>query len=158
MPKPTRYIAWIVFTAILPVTGCSNSTPEGEMQKAENSGTTPPPHFVKARITRYYKTPAGVQKTQSKEITDSKEVKRLASFFPEVSKTEKGESESGYGGWKRAADIRFFPEKGDPVDVSVGDPALDTYTCTGGKSDYSVRNPKEFQVYFRKLFAQKVNQ
>ena len=125
------------------------------MQKAENAGTEPTtPHFVKAKITRYHKASNGIPQTESKEITAAREVNRLASFFPEVSKTEKGESEYGYGGWKKAAEIQFFPEKGNPVEVTV-DPALDTYTCTGGKSDYAVRNPKDFQAYLRKLFKTK---
>jgi hypothetical protein len=87
MEKSTRVVAGITLAAIVLCCGCSNSKDESEMRKSEDSGTRPAgPLFVKAKITRYYETPEGVPQQESTEITDPGEVRRLASFFPELSK------------------------------------------------------------------------
>ena len=149
MENRPGFLVGMTLTAIVVFCGCSSSKKENEVQKAKDSGKRQSAsQFVKAKITRYYKTPEGVPQQDSREITGSKEVNRLASYFPGLGKKR----ESNYGsGWQKSADIWFFRDDGSSIRLSVA-PALDTWA--EGNGEWPVRDAKKFQAYFRKLFEE----
>lgn len=148
-----KLLTGLTLAAIVVSCGCSSSTEENRVRNSDDFGKKQPARqFVKVKITRYYKTPEGAPQQDSREITDPKEVNRLASFFPGLG--EKRESDYG-SGWLKSADIWFYRDAENSVRISVA-PALDTWA--EGNGEWPVHGPKKFQTYFRTLFAKNEKQ
>ena len=71
---------------------------------------------------------------QMKQVTDPKEMQRLASFFPGF---DRGRRSDRFGAWERAVDISFVRADGSVVEVTVSY-ELDTWTWGQGRGDLPV--------------------
>ena len=124
------------------VTAKKNQSDPSDTVKSTTKGRTMP-KFNKAKITRYFKTSEGVPQTNSTEITDPKQLRRLTSFFPGLGEGKESPTAATY---KPYARIELSRSDGQKLTVIV-DPE---FTCwSEGQGDWDVAAPDDCRTYFR---------